>query len=311
MTVGITDLAHSLRKNSAGLTQPIQLSRGQQLACAALGHNSLASFQAAQRAQLEPQSLDGVPHVVADYALLIARASQLNIQLSHLELRELIAAAFAERLPNTKLHGSYDDLAAAFHDQVQYRVSVDDHVNSEMANANYDGLDEVYLENDLEPGKATVAQPYTENVPVQVTLGIDHERPYSGHQVHCEVAVTTVCIGRRCFEAPEVEVLSASLDTDWADSDDPEDSASAPQISLAEALAQQLGISVDEADELVDADPMELTSHTGEIITGYEFDFTAHASPELAAKLMTKRGSLRLRVDPLFLAGIRNDVFPR
>lgn len=311
MTVGITDLAHSIRKNSAGLPQPVPLNRGQQLVCAALGHKSFTSFQAAQDAELEPQSFEGVPHVVPNYDLLVARAAELKVHLSPPELHKLIAAAFAERLPKTKLHGSYDSLAAFFHDDVQHAVSSDDSVNAEMANANYDGVDEVYLENDLEPGKATVEQPYTENMPVQITLGIDPDRPYSGHKVHCEVAVTTVCIGRRCFEGPEVEVLSASLDSDWGDSDHPEDAAPAPLLTLAEALAAKLGVSVEEAEELADADPMELTGHSGETPSGYEFDFTQYASPKLAAKLIKKHGSLRLRVDPWFYNGIRNDEFPR
>ncbi len=305
MAVGITDLAHSLRKNSAESTAPIPLSRGQQLVCAALGHKSLASFQAAQNAEHEPQALDGVPHVVADYGLLIERATELKLEHSHAELRKLMAAAFAERLPRTKLHGSYDDLAAAFHDIVQYAAFSDDRVNDEMANANYDGVDEVYLDNDLEPDKATIEQPYTETMPVQVTLGLDLERPYSGHQIKCQVAVTTVRLGRRCFESPEVEVLSAALDRDWGD-----DEGSAPVKSMAEALAEELGISVPEAEELANAEPMELTGHSGESFSGYEFDFTQHASPKLAAKLMKQRGSLQLRVGPWFYDGVRNADFP-
>lgn len=83
--------------------------------------------------------------------------------------------------------------------------------------------------NDLEPDKAAIGQPYTETMPVQVTLGLDLERPYSGHQIKCQAAVTTVRLGRRCFEAPEVEVLSAALDRDWGDY---EDSAPAPWRKL-------------------------------------------------------------------------------
>lgn len=123
MAVGITDLAHSLRKNSAESTASIPLSLGQHLVCAALGHKSLASFQAAQNAEREPLALDSVPHVVADYDLLIERAAELKLTHSHTELRKLMATAFAERLPGTKLHNSYDDLAAAFHDDVQVTCS--------------------------------------------------------------------------------------------------------------------------------------------------------------------------------------------
>ena len=307
MAVGITDLAHSLRTNSAESTAPISLSHGQQLVCAALGHKSFASFQAAQNAEHEPQALDGVLHVVADYDLLIKRAAELELDHSHAELRKLMAAAFAERLPHTKLHGSYDDLAAAFHDIVQCAVFSDDRVNDEMANANYDGVDEVYLENDLEPDKATIKQPYTETMPVQVTLGLELERPYSGHQIKCQAAVTTVRLGRRCFEAPEVEVLSAALDDNWSDSVHGD---FAPVKTMAEALAEELRISVPEAEELAHAEPMKLTGHSGESFSGYEFDFTQNASPKLAAKLMKQRGSLQLRVGPWFYDGVRNADFP-
>lgn len=305
MAVGITDLAHPLRKNSAESTAPISLSHGQQLVCAALGHKSLASFQAAQNDEQEPQTLDGVRHVVADYDLLVERAAELKLKHSPIELRKLMAMAFAERLPGTKLHSGYDDLAAAFHDLVQYAVFSDDRVNDAMANANYDGVDEVYLESDLEPYKATVVQPYTEAMPVQVTLGLDLERPYCGHQVTCQVAVTTVRLGRRCFEAPEVEVLSAALDRDWGD-----EGNAAPVKTMAEALAKELGISVAEAEELADAEPLELTGHSGESFSGYEFDFTRYASPQLAAKLMKKRGSLQLRVGPWFFDSVRSADFP-
>ena len=135
MAVGITDLAHPLRKNSAESTAPISLSHGQQLVCAALGHKSLASFQAAQNDEQEPQTLDGVRHVVADYDLLVERAAELKLKHSPIELRKLMAMAFAERLPGTKLHSGYDDLAAAFHDLVQYAVFSDDRVNADGTTA--------------------------------------------------------------------------------------------------------------------------------------------------------------------------------
>lgn len=80
--------------------------------------------------------------------------------------------------------------------------------------------------------------------------------------------------------------------------------------TLAEALAAELKLTVAEAEELADAEPMELTGHSGESFSGYEFDFTRYASPKLAAKLMKKRGSLKLTVGPWFFEGIRNADFP-
>lgn len=81
--------------------------------------------------------------------------------------------------------------------------------------------------------------------------------------------------------------------------------------TLADALAAELNVTRDEAEELVDAEPLELTGHSGDGAYGYEFDFTDHASPKLAAKLMRKHRSLRLRVGPWFFDGIRHSDFPR
>lgn len=303
MTVGITDLAHSIRKNTANTAVPIPLRRGQELVCAALGHKTLASYQAAQAAEQEPQTLDGLPHVVPDYELLATRAEELGLSLPKNQLRALVDAAFRERVPKTKVHRSFSDLAMAVQDKMQDIVLSDDDVNSSMANANYDGIDEVYFEEEIDPDEATLDEPVSATISGQVNLGIDTERPYSGHQVQFEVAVSLARCGRRCFEAPEIEVLSAGLDYDWGD-DEP------PAKTLAEALAEALSIEIAEAQELTDVEPTELSGHSGEMTYGYLFDFTGHTSPELAAKLMAQRGSLKLEVGPSFYEGVRSVDWP-
>lgn len=299
MPVGITDLAHSLRKNTAASAVPIPLSRGQQLVAAALGHKSLASFQAAQAAEQEPQSFDGLPHVVPDYELLATRAQELGLGLLESRLRGLIVAAFRERVPGTKVHRTFSDLAMAVQDEMQEAVLSDDGVNSSMANANYDGIDEVYFEEELDPDEATLDEPVSATISGHVGLGIDTERPYAGHQVRFEVAVSLARCGRCCFEAPDIEVMSAGLDYDWG-GDEP------PTKTLAQALAETLNIDVAEAQQLADVEPTALTGHSGETTYGYLFDFARHASPELAAKLMVQHGSLQLEVQPWFFDGIRD-----
>jgi uncharacterized protein YozE (UPF0346 family) len=84
-----------------------------------------------------------------------------------------------------------------------------------------------------------------------------------------------------------------------------------PVRTLAAALAAELKVTVAEAEELTGEDPLELTGHSGDGAYGWEFDFTDHASPKLAAKLMKKRGSLKLTVGPDFYEGIRDAEFPR
>jgi len=303
--VGITDLAHSIRKNTANFAVPIPLSQGQQLVCAALGHNTLASFQAAQKAELEPQSFEGLAHVVPDFDLLSARAAELGIAIAPDTLKVLIESAFKERAPGTEVHRSFDALADDFYQEAQQAVLADDNVNSEISSANYDGVDEVYIEDDFEPHLQEVAQPKPVEVSGQVTLGIDTERPYSGHKVNFKLEVTMYRCGRRCFEKPEFDVVSAGMDFDWGD-----DGAEPGPRTLAQEFADRLGIEVEEAQQLVDADPMELTGNSGEMTYSYLYDFTDHASPELAAKLIALRGSLQLEVEPWFVDVFRGSKGP-
>lgn len=303
MPVGITDLAHSLRKNTAGSAVHIPLSRGQQLVAAALGHKSLASYQAAQAAQREPLALDCVPHVVPDYELLVTRAQELGFGLPKSQLCILMDAALHERVPGTKVHHTFSDLAMAVQDEMQEAVLSNDGINSSMANANYDGIDEVYFEEEIDPDEATLTEPVTTTVTGHIGLGIDTERPYAGHQVRFEVAVSLARCGRRCFDEPDVDVQSGGLDYDWGE-DEP------TTKTLAEALAEALNIDVAEAQELADVEPTELSGQSGEMTYGYLFDFSQHASPELAARLMARHGSLRLEVQPWFFDGIRGAHWP-
>lgn len=79
-----------------------------------------------------------------------------------------------------------------------------------------------------------------------------------------------------------------------------------PKQTLAQALAEALSISGSEAEELEDVEAQELTGHSGEMTYGYLFDFTDHASPRLAAKLLKQHGSLQLEVGPGFFEAIQD-----
>lgn len=301
MSVGITDLAHSIRKRTADTAVPVLLSRAQQLVCAAFGHKSLASFQAAHAAEQEPHSFDGLAHAVPDYQLVHQRAQELGLELPAAQLQQLIEAAFAERLPATRVHRSLGALAGDFQDELQAAVLDDGAVSSAMASANYDGIEEVYLEEEVDPNLATVDEPAVATISGHITLGIDTERQYVGHKVQLQVAAKVVRCGRRCFEKLQIEVLSAGLEQDW---DDAEHDDEPPRKTLAQALAVELNIDVSDAEELVDVEAQELTGHSGDMTYGYLFDFTDEASPELAAKLMQQHGSLKLEVGPWFFEGV-------
>jgi len=214
-------------------------------------------------------------------------------------LRALLDTAFKERLPETQVHRFFSDLAMSVQDDMQEAVISDDHVDSAMANANYDGIDEVYFEEEVDPNEATLDEPLMVTIPGQVNLGIDTERPYAGHQLQFKVAVTLARCGLRYFEAPQIEVRSAGLDYDWGDDDPPQ------RRTLAQALAEELNIDMIEAEELTDVEAQPLTGNGGELMYSYLFDFTKQVSPQLAARLMAQHGSLQLQVGPWFFETLR------
>ena len=118
MSLGISDLAHSLRKNSAAAAVPVPLGHAQQLIAAALGYRTFAAYQAAQATTQEPASLTDVHHVVLDEDLLDQRASELGAAPPPDRLHELIETAFRERAPHTRIHASY----AAFENYLRQHV---------------------------------------------------------------------------------------------------------------------------------------------------------------------------------------------
>lgn len=83
---------------------------------------------------------------------------------------------------------------------------------------------------------------------------------------------------------------------------------SPPSKTLAQALAEKLGISVPDAAQLANVEPQELTGHSGEMTYSYLFDFTDQVSPKLAAKLLKKRGSLRLEVGTEFFDALQKQA---
>lgn len=215
MPIGISDLAHSVRKNSASVAAPVQLGHAQQLIVAALGYKSLAAYQAAQVSALEPQDLGNVHHVVLDYDQLDQRASELGAAPTPSQLHELIDAAFKERASRTHIHASHADFDNYLREHVDQVVIEDDDVNSEMANANYDGIDEVYFDFEVESENVPVGSSLEIDLNGHVGLGIDTERPYAGHKVNVEGFLAVERLGSQCFGSVDCQVTKAELDTNW------------------------------------------------------------------------------------------------
>ncbi|MDQ1119028.1 MULTISPECIES: hypothetical protein [Pseudoxanthomonas] len=308
MLIGISDLAYSVRKNSASAGVPVRLGHAQQLVVAALGYKSLAAYQAAQGAAQEPPHLDDVHHVVLDYDMLNQRAGELGAAAAPSQLRELIDDAFKARAPHVHIHASYASFDTYVREHVDQVVIEDGDVNNEMAGANYDGIDEVYFDFEVESNTIPIGSTLDIDLDGHVGLGIDTERPYSGHIVNVEGTLSVARPGRRCYGSVDCEVTKASLDTNWGDDDH---DGEPPVRSVSEAYAELLSLELHEVGDLADVEAMPLDGNSGEMVYGYLIDFTDAASPEVAKKILQRHSSLRIEVGPNFFDGVRYDGWPR
>ncbi len=272
------------------------------MVAAALGYKSLAAFQASP---LEAPSLAEAAHFVLDGGLLADRARELGLPHQLPQLAVLLKQAFDVRLPSAQLHQSEEGLHDYVTSLVDDVVLNDDEVASEMASTNGDGIEEIYIPiddidmDDLPP----FGQPMELELEGHIAMGIDTERPYSGHKIEVEVRLVLERTGKVSIAEPICEVLNAQLDWSWgADEDEP------PKVSLAKALADETGLTVPEAEELVDAEPIANESNDG-MVYGYVFDFSGFASPATAAKLQSKYGSLQVEVFPSFFDRVAHSDF--
>lgn len=291
----ISDVAFAVRTASKSTANPIQLNHAQQLVAAALGYRSLAAFQASP---LEAPTLDQAVHFVLDGGLVADRARELDLPHQLPQLARLLKQAFAERLPGAHLHQSEGSLQSYLTSLVNDVALNDDAVASEMASTNGDGVDEVCVPvEDIDLASLPpLGYPLEMELEGHIALGIDTERPYSGHKIEVLVRLIIERTGRVSISEPECEVVSAQLDWSWgADDEDYEP----PKVSLAQALADEAGLTLAEAEELTDAEALPNDSNDG-MTYGYVFDFNDHASPSTAAKLEVKYGSLQVEVSPSF-----------
>ena len=204
----ISDIAYSVRTVSQSSANPIKLSHAQQLVAAALGYKSLAAFQASP---LEAPSLDDAAHFVLDGGLLADRGRELGLPHQLPQLAVLVKQAFDVRLPGVHLHQSEGGLHDYITSLVDDVVLNDDEVASEMASTNGDGIEEVYIpvdDIDLD-GLPPLGQSMELDLEGHIAMGIDTERPYSGHKIEVEVRLVLERTGKVSIAEPVCEVVSA------------------------------------------------------------------------------------------------------
>lgn len=293
MTIDVSGIAYAIRSDSAQSPHPIKLSHAQQCVAAALGYRSLASLQASNDAG---QRMDQETHILLDAQALAERSRELALDQADEDLLALVHASFGKRLVGIAIHDSHSAFEEALRRSVQDEVLNDSGVVGQMTITNNDGIREIYLPFDIDWDQIpSNGDPVEFEFEGHIAMEIDKERPYWGHRIDVKASVWVSHPGRAIW-ASTCTVHSAKLDL--SSFDDHEDEP--PRVSLTEALAEELDLSFDEADELVDAEVKELANDEG-VVHGHLFDFSElELPPRLRRKLERKDGDLRVTVAPYF-----------
>jgi hypothetical protein len=184
-------------------------------------------------------------------------------------------------------------------------------VVSEMASANYDGIDEIYFDYAVDPGATPIGESLHVELEGHIGLGADEDRPSMGDRVWVSGSLRFERFGQRCFGALEVLVHRARLGDRWRGLDDLDHAEDGPPlVTRTNALAELLGLEPAEVGALIDVDPEAQTGSSGEMVYGYVLDFEPLASPEVAARIRARHGSLQVEVGPGYFDNVVDDDWP-
>lgn len=216
MSTSLSTLSYALRKISAATPMPIGYGHAQQLVVASLGHKSLAAYQAAGIQGLEHPILDAVRHVALNQPLLAVRADELNVGHSVQTLVSMLTSAWEQCIPDVHVYPSEDTFEDVLRQHIDDVAVNDDDTGSEMASTNSDGIGEVYMPFDLSMFEAPTSGNIWElEIDGYVSMNLDTERPYSGHQIDVLAKLTIERFGLATFGEYRCEVTQAELDYNW------------------------------------------------------------------------------------------------
>ncbi|KVP65643.1 peptide ABC transporter permease [Burkholderia ubonensis] len=293
MPIGISALAYALRVGSGALPKPFSHGHAQQLIAAAMGHKSLASYQTSKE---ELPDLSGTRHVVVDTDLLHERLLELGYAYDNETIFALLTTSLQKALPGVRTYRTKDAFDDALRDFIDETVSNNGNVINQVTMSN-GSPGEVYLPFETSLDDIPLGDSKEFQIRGHVSLEQDLERPYNGHKVRVEVSLYLTRTGRVCVGQPEVTVTHAEL-LYYEDEDHDEEG---PKVSLAQALSDQLGITLAEAQMLEDADLQANESNDGGLVYSHILDAASvNLPPELQAKLLEKFGSLSIELPAFF-----------
>jgi len=191
-------------------TDGVSLSTGhaQQLLAAALGHNSLASYQASG----EDGRLSFAIDIVVDEAKLQERAGELDCPAgNHAVLA--IQRALALRYPLVTLHASSDDFLNQLRKYIEDRFTDDG--RAQVASARLPWAETPLPWKSIDPVGTSDLRGELKGLLVSED---DEDRRYSDHKVKVSGSIVVRRLGRRLFGATTVEVTRAQLRRDSVNS---------------------------------------------------------------------------------------------
>ena len=308
MKTSIYTLAHSFRQLSKDTDHPISLGHASQLAASCFGYKSLASYQAAQKASREPNDLEQIGHLVIDKAVFETRVVDLKITAPSSLLLSLLDAAMEESIPDIMRHHSFDDLEIHLNGQLFETAYNSDTFSQVVAQTNTNGIGSSSFDlSDIGFHLLPCNQEKQIDIKGYIQMEIDEERPYSGHQIDLVSTLSITRLGVNSFTYEDIEIKYAQIGGAWAlPSHEEEYEDRPPLMTIEEAYADLLGLSLEEVEYLVDAEVQELSGNSGQMIYSYLIDFDGCASPEIEKKIIESHGSLQVEVDVGFFENIRS-----
>jgi hypothetical protein len=204
-----TSIAYAIHKLSEHTPVPIGTRHAQELFAAALGYKKVAALQASDE---RTTGFSTAQHFVLDFPLFAARCLELSSDYKPGDVWPLLHAAFAERLPTARVHGSDAELDLATRAIVREQVLAAPLVKRELKRLGGARATDMRL-----PFLAVqlAALPALGDASTELVTG--YVKAGSGNYSTTETVAVTVRrvlarAGRTCMAAPIVEVVHAEHD---------------------------------------------------------------------------------------------------
>lgn len=291
LSSAFSSASHAL-KRELDVHTPIRLGQAQQILSAALGHNSLSSFQIS-----DVNAFDHASYCWIDRQGASKRAQGLGLSIDERDLLEAIVHAIRAAAPALIPVSDLDEYTQMIQSEIDDSIINNDEVNSQMAMTNgqfqsincpFEATEDLFL-------NAEAGDSIDLDIEGEVTVQQDWNRIYYGHRIEVEASISVPRLGRRLFGFVEAKVLRAELiwGGEFETSDDPYET----QTSTF-AIMKEFELS-EEDMEHVEFDVIPETSRDG-LIYGYIIDFINTPDLRIFEIIRERYPEMTMRVGPNF-----------